>query len=267
MFPHNISGNPTNNPYRCQIQERINALICYDNDYRRISVEIKKAEENHKLELERIIFSCSMKQKMGCSPEFQQQQKNLKTDIQTVDKMKETFEKRIRMLTKERQDVFDASRKCFQEMQNLKIQNQRYHMNSINDLKKMVLEAGDTTTRNNYEKDIQELNKLWIKDMLYIERCESVLKPFLDLLSNNGGGEPKAHCNLKDWTKSFQEVVKIEENIKSAMGSVLTKLLAMIHLYQPSDVKTFAANYLMHLKHIDDIVKNKLETIECTKID
>ncbi|XP_073829648.1 uncharacterized protein [Musca autumnalis] len=274
MFTNNATANATNNPYRCRIQEILSALVCYDNDYQRISIEIKNAQEKHKLELEQIIFNCSTKQRLQCSHQHEQQrlEKDFPKKVQDVDKMKEAFNKRLNTLTNERQDIFETAKKCFEEMQQYKIQHQRYHLNGINDLKKMVLEAGSKQSRDEFQKDIQEMNKLFINDVEYVEKCERVLKPFIQLLRTTDVRVPKAYCNLKELggpskAKSFQEVFEIEQNIKSSMGGVLTKLLAMIHLYQPTDVKSFAANYLMHLKHIDDVVRKKLESIESNKID
>uniref|UniRef100_A0A1I8MTZ3 Uncharacterized protein n=1 Tax=Musca domestica TaxID=7370 RepID=A0A1I8MTZ3_MUSDO len=253
---------------RCQIQQLLSALICYDNDYQRIGVEIKKAQEKHKKELDQIIFPCSTKQKLGCSPELKQQQKDFATSIQDVDKMKEAFNKRMNALSNERRDIFVAAKKCFQEMQKIKIHHQRYHLYAIDDLKKRILEAPDKKTRDAFENEMQELNKQFVQDTTHIERCERVLRPFLHLLSESNVYVSKTHCNLKELNsgdtkaKSFEEVLALEETIKSTMGSVLRKLLAMIHIYQPSDAKSFAANYLMHLKNIEDIVKEKLESFE-----
>ncbi|XP_023304425.2 uncharacterized protein LOC111686301 [Lucilia cuprina] len=246
------------NPHKKCVRELLNYLTCFDNDYQRINIELRNIQKEFKQSIDNVVFYCSELRKLACASDekLDQFQKN----VENIDAITDSFNKRIENLQKKREETVEKSKKCFEQLEVEKMRLKHFHQKTINHLKSFAAHAKDPEIVKNCEKDINEINKQFSKELSYIKKCEGVLDYFYQLLKVNKS--QVCHFNEYEWVpqgKSTEIVDSIAKEIQDSMGTTLRNVFAHLHIHQPNDTNSYLAQYLMTLVHNEKIVREKLE--------
>lgn len=261
-------GDELPNPYKSCVRELLNCLTYYDNEYQRTNIVLKNLQTELKTKVDNVIFQCSEMRKLACASE--ERLDEFQRNVKNIDTIRESFNKRIEELEKNREEVLIESRKCFEHLCDEKLQLKNFHEKSINHLKAVAVQSNNPVTVKNCEKDINEMCKRFGEEVSYITKCESVLRPFIQTLHDcNTFSICNCDClNKYDWmpeNKSLKVIEPIFNEIKEVMSNSLRKTFAQIHIHQPKDVNSFAAYYLMSQERNEELMRDKLKQIEFDK--
>lgn len=252
------------NPHRNCIHELLNSLACHDNDYQCINIGLRSLHQEFQREINNAIFQCSEKRKLACASE--ERLNEFQKNVENIDNTTECYNRQIEDMQNKRQSVVAKAKQCFVEFQAEKCKFKKFHEKTIDHLKTFAVQSNDPVIVRNCEKDINEINKQFVKEVAYIRKCESVLGPFLKVL-HDCTNQLLCKCCFKEYEwmpqgKSMKMLDSTVNEIKSTMGSTLKKAFAQLHIHQPTDVKSFLASYLMNLERNEEILREKLNTFE-----
>ncbi|XP_037828543.1 uncharacterized protein LOC119616275 [Lucilia sericata] len=246
------------NPHKKCIRELLNYLTCFDNDYQSINIELRNIQKEFKQSIDNVVFHCSELRKLACASD--ERLDEFQRNVENIDAITESFNKRIENLQKKREEIIEESKKCFEQLQVEKMRLKHFHQKTINHLKSFAVQANDAEIIKNCEKDLNEINKQFAKELSYIRKCESVLDPFFRLL--RVCKSQVCHLNEYEWVpqgKSTEIVDSIAKEIRDSMGTTLRCAFAHLHIHQPNDTNSCLAQYLMALVHNEEMMGEKLE--------
>ncbi|XP_065355186.1 uncharacterized protein LOC135949525 [Calliphora vicina] len=249
------------NPHKKCVRELLNCLSCFDNDYQRINIELRNVQKELKQSIDNVMFHCSELKKMACASDERlfEFQKN----VENIDTIRECFNKRIDDMLKKRELIVEESKKCLEQLHIEKTKLKQFHQTTINHLKAFAVQSNDPEIVRNCEKDLNEINKQFAKEVSFIKTCESVLSPLFQMLHACKTQMCKfSHFNEYDWVpqgKSTEGDDSIANEIKVSMGSTLRNAFAHLHIHQPNDKISFLAQYLLTLERNEEIMGEKIE--------
>lgn len=253
--------NDLPNPHKKCIKELLNTLTCFENDYQRITIDLRKIQKQFKQSVDNVVYQCSEMRKLACASD--ERLKEFQQNVENIDVITESFNKRIEDIQKKRHRILEESKNMFEQLHFEKLKFKQFHENTINFLKAHAVQSNDPEIVRNCEKDLNEMNKQFSKEVFYIKKCESILNSYYQLLYVGQTEISKCNClNVYDWTPKGKSI-KIEETvakeIQSNMGTTLRRAFAQLHIHQPKDKISFLAQYLMTLERNEDIMNEKFQ--------
>ncbi|KAI9576331.1 uncharacterized protein LOC119642547 [Glossina fuscipes] len=255
------------NPHKNCIKELLDSMVCYYYDYQRINVELKNLRQEFKKEVNEVAYQYTERRKFACAS--RETLEAFEKKVESIDLTVECFNKRIAEMKEKRAEVLRNSKKCLTNLRLEKCKLKHFHERTIDYLKKHSVSTEDPKVKQRCEKDINEMNRQFVKEVAYIKKCDDVLLPFMKLL-HDCDNTLICDCYFQgyDWLPCGEGAPIIEEvegEIKCVMGSTLIKAFSNCYIHHPSDEKSFLSAYLMNLQHSEDIMKAKLKLFELRK--
>lgn len=253
--------NDLPNPHKKCIRELLNSLTCFENDYHRISIDLRNIQKEFKQSVDNAVYQCSELRKLACASD--EELNDFQKNVDNIDAITESFNKRFDDIQKERQRILEESKKLLELLHFEKLKFKQFHQNTINYLKTHAVQSNDTEIIRNCEKDLNEINKQFCHEVSYIRKCENVLNSYSQLLYDGQTEVTKYNCcNDYDWIpqgKSMKIIETVSEKIQIKMGTTLRKAFAQLHIQQPNDRISFLAQYLMSLERNEDVMNEKYQ--------
>uniref|UniRef100_A0A1B0FQI1 Uncharacterized protein n=1 Tax=Glossina morsitans morsitans TaxID=37546 RepID=A0A1B0FQI1_GLOMM len=255
------------NPHKNCIKELLDSMVCYYYDYQRINVELRNLRQEFKKEVNEVAYQYTERRKLACAS--RETLEAFENKVESIDLTVECFNKRIADMKEKRAEVLRNSKKCLTNLRLEKCKLKQFHERTIDYLKTHSVSTQDPKVKKRCEKDINEMNRQFVKEVAYIKKCDDVLSPFMKLL-HDCDNTLICDCYFQgyDWLPCGEGAPIIEEvegEIKCVMGSTLIKAFANCYIHHPSDEKSFLSAYLMNLQHSEDIMKAKLKLFELRK--
>ncbi|XP_036327366.1 uncharacterized protein LOC118739971 [Rhagoletis pomonella] len=246
------------NAHRNCIHEILNALVCHDNDLRRINIELRELQYEYKNEMNKLHFGPTKRNKAECKGS--EEIVNFTRKITTIHDLNQCFSKKSEALKKNREEIINAARQCILALNSEKCKFKQFHEKTVDYLKRYAIKSDDPTVIQNCEKDICEMHKLFVKEVAFIKKCETDLESFFQLCNLQ---DMDVCCCFKDYDwiptgKTLDVVDDLANEIKCLMGTTISKAFAQFHIRQAPDIKSFLAAYLMNLEHNEEVLREKL---------
>ncbi|XP_020799322.1 uncharacterized protein LOC110177117 [Drosophila serrata] len=264
------------NPHKNCLNEMLQALICNDNDVKRLNTELRNLSVEMKAEMDRINkanIKCGdeNKGKAQVVCESIEDMTKFAQRINCLDEVKTHFTKRSQEIRKRRDNIIVYARQCLYAYNEEKCKFKSFHENTVDYIKRTATLSEDTAVIRGCEKDVCELHKRFVREVANLKSCEAELLPFFKLLKDS---DPKAYCECccfkdYDWLpqgKNLEAVDRLEGEIKEQMGEVLVRAFAQLHLHSPQDPRAFIAGYLMNLDRNEQEMKAKLDIFQTDPI-
>ena len=103
--------------------------------------------------------------------------------MKTVDEVNECFLGKINNLKTEMEQTIINGRNCYKELQVQKCRFKKFHENTIDYLKRFSHNSDDIEVIANCEHDICVMHRMFVKEVIFINKCEEELKPFFQKLN------------------------------------------------------------------------------------
>ncbi|KAH8340611.1 hypothetical protein KR059_002446 [Drosophila kikkawai] len=264
------------NPHKNCLNEMLQALICNDNDVKRLNTELRNMKVELQAEIDRI-----NKANIKCGKEYKgrgpvvcesiEDMTQFAQRINSLDEVKTHFNRRSEEMRKRRDNIIVYARQCLNAYNEEKCKFKSFHENTVDYIKRTATLSEDAEVIRGCEKAVCELHKRFVREVANLKNCEAELLPFFKLLKES---DPKVQCEcccLKehDWMpqgKNLEAVDRLAGEIKEQMGEVLTRAFAQLHLHSPQDPRAFIAGYLMNLDRNEQEMKAKLDIFQADPV-
>ncbi|KAH8278607.1 hypothetical protein KR018_005998 [Drosophila ironensis] len=261
------------NPHKNCLREMLQALICNDNDVKRLNTELRNIQLKLKAEIDKINRERCGTEKKGnvVCPSLEDVTKFAER-IECLDEVKHHYSSRSEEIRKRRDNIIVYARQCMQAYNEEKCKFKSFQENTVDYIKRTALLAQDQEVIRECERDICELHKRFVREVNNIKSCERDLQPFFKLLKES---DPNAYCECccfkdYDWLpqgKNLEAVENMVGEIKDQVGEVLVRAFAQLHMHMPQDPRAFIAGYLMNLDRNEQEMKEKLTIFQAAPIE
>ncbi|XP_016974832.2 uncharacterized protein LOC108041417 [Drosophila rhopaloa] len=258
------------NPHKNCLHEMLQALICNDNDVKRLNTELRNMKLELQAEVDRINkanIKCGHERKGKVVCESIEDLTKFAQRINSLDEVKSHFTQRSEEIRKRRDNVIVYARQCLYAYNEEKCKFKSFHENTVDYIKRTATLFQDAEVIKGCEKDVCDLHKRFVREVAKLKSCEAELLPFFKLLKES---DPKAYCECccfkgYDWLprgKNLEAVDSMAGEIKEQMGDVLVRAFAQLHIHSPQDPRAFIAAYLMNLDRNEQDMKEKLNIFQ-----
>ncbi|KAH8276812.1 hypothetical protein KR026_001372 [Drosophila bipectinata] len=263
------------NPHKNCLREMLQALICNDNDVKRLNTQLRDMQLELKAELEKINKAsekCGKEKRGKVVCESIEDMTQFAQRINSLDEVKHHFSKRCEEIRKRRDNIIVYARQCLYAYNEEKCKFKSFHENTVDYIKRTAALSQDQEVIRGCERDVCELHKRFVREVANVKSCEVELQPFFQLLKNS---DPKAYCECccfkeYEWLptgKNLEAVDSMTADIKEQMGEVLVRAFAQLHVHMPQDPRAFIAAYLMNLDRNEKEMKEKLTIFQAPTIE
>lgn len=263
------------NPHKNCLNEMLQALICNDNDVKRLNTELRNLQVELQAEMDRInSVKCGRepkeKGKVVCIDSIEDMTQFAQR-INSLDEVKSHFTRRSEEIRKRRDNIILYARQCLNAYNEEKCKFKSFHENTVDYIKRTATLSQDAEVIRGCEKDVCELHKRFVREVANLKSCEAELLPFFKLLKESDPKAPCECCCFKeyDWLpqgKNLEAVDGMANVIKEQMGDVLVRAFAQLHLHSPQDPRAFIAAYLMNLDRNEQEMKAKLNIFQADPV-
>ncbi|KAH8369302.1 hypothetical protein KR009_007525 [Drosophila setifemur] len=258
------------NPHRNCLQEMLQALICNDNDVKRLNLELRNLHVKLKAEMDQINKAnekCGKEKRGKVVCESLEDMTKFAQRISCMDEIQNHYSKKCDEIRKRRDNIIIYARQCLYAYNEEKCKFKSFHENTVDYIKRTAVLSEDPDVIRGCQNDVCELHKRFVREVGNIKSCEVELLPFFQLLKES---DPKAYCECccfkdYDWMpkgKNLEAVDGMAGEIKEQMGEVLVRAFAQLHFHMPQDPRAFIAAYLMNLDRNEHEMKEKLSIFQ-----
>lgn len=254
------------NPHKNCLHEMLQALICNDNDVKRLNTELRNLNLELKAELAKINKAnqkCGHEKKGKVVCESTEDVTKFAQRINSLEEVTAHFTQRSEEIRKRRDNIIIYARQCLYAYNEEKCKFKSFHENTVDYIKRTATLSQDAEVIRACGKEVCELHKRFVREVAKLKSCEAELLPFFKLLKDS---DPKTYCECccfkgYDWmpkSKNLEAVDAMAGEIKEQMGDVLVRAFAQLHIHSPQDPRAFIAAYLMNLDRNEQEMKEKL---------
>lgn len=201
MISHRIKRLP--NPHTNCVRELLSSLVCFENEYGRMTIELRNLKEEYARKMEEVVFPYTDARKPDpiskCADPEKLDKVDFEANVERADVLVDCYERRIRVLMEERDRHLYTARNCLISLNMEKCKFKKFHERSLSELKRQFGSTLDQRTRANCQKDINMISKMFADEVSHIQKCEASLRAFIDMLSADTRVKETCTCCFKQY--------------------------------------------------------------------